>query len=49
MHRTQRQQYQIRPDFDEHFRKVWTGDLNDKVKLCFILFIRRIVKPASLS
>ena len=27
MHRMQRQQYQVRADFNEHFRKVWPGDL----------------------
>ena len=46
MHRTQGENFQIHPDFDELFRKVWTGDLKVNAKLCFIFFIRRSSKPA---
>ena len=46
MHRTQAEKFQIHPDFDKHFRKVWTGDLKVNVKLCFRFFIRRSAKPA---
>ena len=49
MHRVQLQQYQICADFNEHFQKVWTGDSNVNLRISFILFIRRSVKPALLS
>ena len=49
MHRTQAEKFQIHPDFDKHFRKVWTGDLRGCLcKNHPLNFASKIILPETL-